>query len=338
MTIIEKFIGRDNFPNLSVKEKSEIRHLISSYKTFMNILLNNKFLNLMILGFIFLFLLILPMNLINIYFPQEDLDPYAFFLTLTLIYALGAFLTIVFYLNIELSFNSFKWLKEYIRLLCKSYFHYYLLISGAFIGIFSITFITSFTDPAFNPIRDMNIIIYALIIYFIMLFIVLILPLYAEVFKCRKEFFMYAKAHLQNYSSYRNKIKAYNNVWTIYWIYCKEFDAFFDNRSVLTTKSTNLILLAEEILKLDNQNENFNRIKNEIIAILSELEEINPLDSSHKYIDIMNKITQKFGNEDFLKRYSVNLKKNILHRLKSKIYILFVLLSIILGLIRFLTI
>ncbi len=331
-----KLDDKSNLPNLADEEKKEFRLLAVSYRTFMEILMKNKFLNSVLVVTIFLYLFIVIMKTLDISSPY-GIPTAEFDLIYSIPYCVfGGFFVTIFYLNEKLNFNMLEGTIKYLKLWCKVVQGILLLITLLINFAIMLVLIVVIQTSYFKGAEDSVLLI--IILYFIFIFSFLFSPLYFESGKFYNEFFSYSKDKIKTLKSDVEKIKAYNCIWLTYRIYLKEFNVFFVKESSKIIKFSNLILLSEEILKLDIKNSKNNK-KTKIIEILSELEHTNPFTFTQKFIDIMNKIEKSFDNKNFLNKYKDRqlLECKRVYIKPTRIYTIILIITAFLGLVRFIT-
>jgi hypothetical protein len=338
---LRKLIGETNLSNLSKSEQHEVRYLIVSFKSFMEILVKNFFLNLIFLLSIILFFLFYVMKVIDFRSPYGIPSSQMNLIFIIPFSAVCGIILVAVYIILRFHFDSWNGLKKFSTLFCMQIQRMALGFSIIFNLLMILIFITVLLNGKFPGV--VNLILYLLIFYTTMGVGFLIIFLYTESYLQHKEFFSYAKNQVEHLQSYNEKIKAYNTIWLAYRTYVREFNLFFRKEALSILKHTNLILLSEEILKLDvnqpeiNQNKITNK-KTEIIKILSDLENIDPLTDTEKFTNIMNNIENTFNNEEFLKKYNKKLISTGRHHSvrPASIYTILFIISTIYGILKLL--
>lgn len=334
---LPKLDDESNFPNLSSEELSEIRHLSVAYRTFMDIFLRSKFINMIFLCSIIVFFIFYIMKLADIRSPYgtptSELN-IMFLISISIL--TGIFLTI-FYITKNYNFDTIKWLYKYIQLWSKS-FQWAILLISVLTNLFILSVYIIVVQQSFFQGADISV-LFLFSLYIIFLLTILIGPLYADSIKFHSEFILYIKNKIKNCKVYGDKIRAYRCLWLVYEVYIKELNGFFGKESVDVIKLNNLLILSEEILKLDLYNDDLNTKKNDLLIILSSLEKADPFHSTKNFIKEMDNIKSKFDNKDFFKKYEKKLllKRKFPYNIKSKIYYILMSLSIIFGAIRLIT-
>lgn len=334
---IPKFDDESNFPNLSSEELSEIRHLSVAYRIFMDIFLRSRFINGVFLCSMLIFITTYFLKLSDIRSPY-GIPTSEFDLILIIPFSIvsGIIVTIL-YLTMNYKFDTVKWIHKYIQLWCKSFefgiFIITFVVNLSILGIFFIVIQNSYFQGAEIAI------LFLFFVYIIFLIALLFGLLYIEPIKFHNEFFLYIKNNIINCTVYGDKIRAHSCLLFIYQLYGLEFNEFFGKESLNVIKLNNLLILSEEILKIDIYDDNLNTKKQDLLKSLSILEKNDPFHSTKNFINEMNNINSKFGHEGCIKRYEdiIPSKRNFLHRLKSKAYYILMILSIIIGFIRFIS-